>query len=1386
MKPEYKIMAIPLDGNIPANHSIDFNTAINTSLTFPGNTTFTPEVLTSILRSHPLLSFENEDPFLDAQIIKYSTWTENGHQFDPSSVIKARLKYDARNPTPKVILENLLNYYVTNDDREASFTPKHDSYQDNLTSKDYVDPADVLNTAKSLTKSLQNRLFANIETFKKNYATRFDAYSADFSQWMNSSVALTLLRSISEEKQFESFNASLTRLQLAEWDEVDIAKFVDSVTKIKRRFETEIDIRDLGYLQNGFHALENERSYQISTTDLNVSTHAALLEPLLSKAFGFTTHWHVELIEGAVEQNIDYVILIDETTLHSDLDIVDIDTLYPTVFRNSTHTHPTSFHDIGEQNPSNTGLAFLNDHNLLPRYNAVSINSETYIDKLIFLQSQNSLNGVTSDDYIDRNSVPYFTGEIDDRSPDALANMQYGIPEPESSGVMFSAPSKDLVKPTDWVFANQAQRDAKFPCYFHEDLKIGAKLNIKNSSDGTPLYLSVHKQNQSISLHASNHIISGETEDYFALEQSDDKQYGYTSTELFQYSGLNTAQYEDYQTLTNRESLQPTAVDAAERAKPFSTKVVGYEGATRLLYGQKYDYLLRYTFTGGVSLSEEEIENNTNIAGESYTQKFPFYRSHAYSPGEIVSFESADQAQDEKQRTIHLNKSRRRREVYLVPTPQDVHEARFHGQIFQDKEEPSKLKNRNFVSDIGKYFLKEDIRKLNYFFDTDSDHVMIRAKLLNGGIYDDKADYEYVDSHYCKVVTHDLFSTITKKIGKKGNLKSFAPIKFIFTTTKSKKPKAITRRFQNGYHIIEYRVPEFAVIELSIVPFIDNQSIRDTAWKASSNYELLKQDNFRAMADCLIKPDLAEQKLTIINSGNKPVEIPNIFFDPRYHYANPNSANHSDTFIGVGLRDIDNENAQFKGRVELDAASTANVRLTAAWNDIVDKVSYARYVLEKGNTQTSSRDIVFQKYPQIRPSTDMLFQLLQGQSLLEIEESFSVEGSNFDVLQKFSLQCLENKVYYGSPKNFTDEDDSAQTPEKEHQLNLKDKNRKICRIKAIANPRYGDISALDDIDLEKQISTEFVFDVPNTLVPEPPQISYIMPIVKEIDSTQNKTKSLHRSYGIRVYVKRPCFKTGPCERVAIGCSTVLDIQNNTSNFVSKYHTQWGEDPIERPKLEISKRVPKAADFVSPEPSGTESIELDAVLYPPEVIGGSQAVLYKDNIAVLSSQENEGDTERYVSCASFALQYSETHRLWYFDFSIATDFFGWCGLALYTHQPHSLKHREISPTPTWVYVSMAYDEPIVWHKKNKMLHITIGPVFAPDITYEFNTIEFKNGVSENISPYTNAGRSDTKVMKSYEVDGAQYFEITLPKNNYKWNLVKRKFKHIISSRKIFEN
>jgi hypothetical protein len=168
------------------------------------------------------------------------------------------------------------------------------------------------------------------------------------------------------------------------------------------------------------------------------------------------------------------------------------------------------------------------------------------------------------------------------------------------------------------------------------------------------------------------------------------------------------------------------------------------------------------------------------------------------------------------------------------------------------------------------------------------------------------------------------------------------------------------------------------------------------------------------------------------------------------------------------------------------------------------------------------------------------------------------------------------------------------------------------------------------------------------------------------------------------------------------------------------------------------------------------------------------VIYRDGLD-LAARDSK-NPKRSLSVASYALQYDDRQRLWYTDVRIRGEFFGWCGMALYRHQPGALLGRELSETSAWVYAAILYGEPVAWVERDGNLHLTIGPVHDPYVTFELDSLAYEDGVSRNLIGL----QRDNQILKSYVVDKAKYFEAVIPSKNFGWGLLKKRFGFAIAS------
>ena len=202
------------------------------------------------------------------------------------------------------------------------------------------------------------------------------------------------------------------------------------------------------------------------------------------------------------------------------------------------------------------------------------------------------------------------------------------------------------------------------------------------------------------------------------------------------------------------------------------------------------------------------------------------------------------------------------------------------------------------------------------------------------------------------------------------------------------------------------------------------------------------------------------------------------------------------------------------------------------------------------------------------------------------------------------------------------------------------------------------------------VSDKLLVEVPASMRLPSPDVSHVIPLARDIVMEVADSRQARRAYAMRIYVRRPWFLSGPGERLAVGCR-VGQLDAGPRSMLDKYATQWGEDPVERAKLEATLRSPRASDFKMPT-SGLDP-QLDQVLYPGKSIEGSSSLLYSDNIV-----RADADAENaIISVASYALRWDADVGLWYCDIDVTEGFAGWCGIALYRHQPHAHEGSQVS-------------------------------------------------------------------------------------------------------------
>ena len=652
----------------------------------------------------------------------------------------------------------------------------------------------------------------------------------------------------------------------------------------------------------------------------------------------------------------------------------------------------------------------------------------------------------------------------------------------------------------------------------------------------------------------------------------------------------------------------------------------------------------------------------------------------------------------------------------------------------------------------------------------------IRGSFLNGHPDAKSADYIVENNNYCKVVKHMNVAPVSVSYGKANEWENFRPIDICFKTTDKNIPNIKKRG-----RLVIISVPKHGQLEISIIPKLSQDQLKKSASKIGSseqNSRLEKDESiYREYMDNHIVPVSSEIRLKAIYEFDVPRRLPNIFCDAiqkrRYGDNDTNKPMQS----CKAIKSEPNELASFRGYVELDSASSSKVKLAASWKDINDDIRLDNHNHVEGSTATVARDVAFKKYdpglPDLKHATNFEF---PGHSLdLDTLTPKSLRSTRYNFFDQFSLQCKEDKVFYGTPPNDADTLSDSVITEKIELLNFSDNRRKVAKLRALVSPRIQ--SAEDNLFS----SSSVLLDVPSGVELPAPSIAFVIPIVSD-DELEEPKYGHQKKYGLRVFVNRPAFISGPGERIAIGCASINTINDDSDGSLNKFITQWGEDPVERMGLEVTNRLPRASSFgtLADYSSDSKHYGLDEDLYPKNVAGGRESVIYIDNIE--NPKKRDASENRNISIASYALRFDDQLKLWYFDILMNDLFYGWCGFALYRHQPHSLDQFELSINPDWVYGSFLYEGSVAWYKKNKLIHITVGPVYDSSLSYEVSSIKYSNGVSENMA---DEGREYSILeLKSYPVSGSgKYFEITVKETKSPWNLVTKRFGKSVSSRVI---
>jgi hypothetical protein len=1369
MLPSYNFICVPLDTRDPAVSKRTFDLRIVSEIQFPMDTPHDPTTIRDVLNQHPILLRPPDQP-LSAYVWDFRHWSSNGHSMDPKAATKIVVRFSGKKPLSD-LHQKLMAYLGESKNSVTTAAIPHDGRYDNLPVDHFVDVSKAADDLKAMKHSLRISAIRNLNSVAQiRRRASLAAYpsggppdlaalqqtlertSFALAKWIDASSHSALLEAIAEKDERKA-----QQLYLALGSRAPIVKSIRSaIDKVARRISVKEGTCPAAGETTKLTAVGTTGDVPINLADPNVAIHSAIKNPLIAESCGFVTTWSAVL---PIPINGDLVIQLDLQPLIYDRAKVEVQPALATAFRRAGHTHPVSYSDLGSKDTHNSALACLNDRNGKPRYRATSVKAESDLVKQVILQVSNSLPGPSAIDSTPADGV--FKDPLDLRPPQLLRSDQFGTAEPETSGVVFSAPAEDLIVPADLQkFASPGDRRTGLPCLFLEDLWIGYRLDLKEESRDK--FNSIHRQQQDIAFTQSRDTVSGETEDYIEREQADDPARGYTSTDLNTYNGFSAVQAKNFLIFLGVD--RPPVLDPNQ---PFTVTVVASEKTERLTFRHAYYYRLRNVFLGGISCDSADPQLEDVRFSERYRQRFPFFRARALRPGEVLSPKGGDQAAtDSRGKTLYLTSDQPRASITLVPSPIDIDTSRFHGMLLSSKSEITSQKGRQYVSDLGKFFKTVPPSALNYFYDPDVYGVVIRPTVLNGNEQEEPEEFIYVDGTYCGLSRHIELNAVTETYGNDGDWQKFKPIVITFRTT-DESPKVRHAGFLGDSRHVEVEIPPASEVHLSVVPLFNPILMRKTACHAASSAELADITSNPAAEDKFPIPAIAEQVIKVIHSVKRPRQAPALFCEgPRSSAGVPEGQSPC-----IAARKLDSEFANLFGRIELDAASTKEIRLEATWADVNDDPNQERYVLHSGTASTTPKSVLFREFTPVPPTAAQFRELFlagsEGQPSAALL-NYNIGRSGLGFVDQFGLQCIEDKVFLGpSPEHQVDDVKQNST-----RINFKDQRRKLAKVEAVAVSRFTGLFTDNPGKFERR-SNSVIVDVPSTVRMTAPMVSHIVPLRKRFLTGNNKSGTKVAAFSIRIYLRKQCFQSGIGERLAIGCAAGGEAPTSDGAETLKYITQWGEDPIERASLRSTMRTPRASDFTAL--GGTEEGDANFAedLYPTDAVGGRTPVLYRDNVGL---PETPGAQRRWVSVASYALRYDERQSLWYADVHIEGDFFGWCGMALYRHQPHSLPGRELSETSAWAYAAVLYGEPIAWVEKEDTLRVTIGPVYDKNVSFDLDSLEYREDVSQDLSDPHRL----LHALKSYRVGYALYFEAMVPKKDVDWGLLKKRFGSAIAS------
>lgn len=1320
----YQTYLIPLD----TTGSSDFTVELITVLSFsPGN--YDQQAIKTLVTNNPLWTALNLGG-CDAWIVPFKGWRDTlPRQPKISSspgVQTISLKLLPGQPDSNTMEKRTLDYFgITATVGNPSQTTTHDARQ----SAAFIDLNDGLRSLHQSTNNLRSAASTRFAS-QINFGAGIGGVSLPFLRWMDSASRSSILNQVYPP----STDAPPTTPHI---DVQDIKSLQDAAGKIQKRA---IPSQRDG--SNGLFA--SGQTAPLSPDDLNAAVHAALRDQYLASYLGFRTTWACRGLNLAVGA---YLIQLGDLSFP-----LDPSNRPPVAFLFGTHTHPAGFYDVTQPGvepfTSTTGLFVQLNKMGKPSYSTACIDVEPQLTRDIVLQGTNSLAAPANSPTAGRDLH---------ENPFLLKQQRAGSSESTTSGVVFNAPVAHLLPPSPLV--EGGSRDAGrqvWPCLFLEDLWIGYRLEIKRRGDSK--FLSVHNEKKYYTLTSGTVAPDGGAaaavwvEDFIDREQQDAGPDKPPSTSLYTYNGFTKQQMENYRIVMNL----PTA-DHSPAVHSFHSTVTDFKASEPLIFGREYDYRLRTVFLGGTGA--QPCLGPDGVSSDC-VQGFSFYRSHAFKPGELLLRKDSTAPQNLDGGTLYLSVYHVEHSVFLMPSPIDLDTARYEGLLFGDASELSNpdLVNRDIVTDLGKLGRKANFTNTNYFLEPHVSCVFVRISAVSGDMRDEARTVEGPGGTILHVRPHVRLAPIELQFGATGDWKHFRPIELNFRAMAQGTTDVTTR--VDGQKLTVY-VPPAAELHISIIPSVTSEDVTRTAAFAPTTWQYGVSSPQLGDSPLTLPPAaIAETTLRVIYAVEKPLLTPQM----RAMVAAPGNIEQFPQVV-LGIRSTTNTMATPQVRVDIDASSSKELYLDATWNDIGGSFVAPTLALQPGHSRSQAKSIIFRPVEPYNPTAAALDHYL-GTRLQPNIFPLSLE-------EQFHHQECEDTVIAVNSATTSHAENTARPL---CAIDFGDARRKWGNVQAVAISRFAAHFDEKNSNFEQR-SESLALDVPSAVLLVAPQIQSIRHL-KSIETVSDVTGVQRRSrYALRIYLAVSPFASGVGQRVAVGCAAgAFAAVDSTTHELVNYASLWGEDPVGRPRLEVSQRFPHAFDFGSPY-ADAAAAGLDERYYPVYAVAGNNPVIYRDNLLVGATATKLG---HYISVASYALTFDPAQNLWYFDMLTTTGFRGWLRLAIFAHQPHAANGCELSQTATRLYASALGEDFITWRRWLGRIYVSVGPIDNnPDLTYSLDEVTYRSGVSNRLNV------NDTQLavqLSKIQVGHQCYFEGNVSAEG-RWNWVKRYFGAIVDSGEI---